>query len=88
MIHVSNLTLDSSMHYIRIRKLWLSHNPIRSLAAFAFPSIPHLRTVDLSHCRLSRVGRATFAALDLVEVLHLNDNHFKRMDKRTFAPMG
>ena len=33
---------------IRIRKLWLSHNPgIRSLAGYAFPAIPHLRTVDL-----------------------------------------
>ena len=41
-----------------------------------------------SHCRLSRLGRATFAALDLVEVLHLRGNRFRRLDRRAFAAMG
>jgi Leucine-rich repeat (LRR) protein len=62
---------------IRIRKLWLSHNPLSSLAGFSFPRIPHLRTLDLSHGRINRLGRATFTQLDLLEVVHLNDNHFR-----------
>ena len=40
-----------------------------------------------SHCLLNRIGRSTFSALDLVEVLHLNGNHFKRIDKKIFAPI-
>ncbi len=72
---------------IRIRKLWLGHNPIRSLSGFAFPHIPHLRILDLSHCLLNKLSRPTFMLLELLEVLHLNDNRFRRLDKRVFVPL-
>ena len=48
----------------------------------------HLLPSLQSHCRLSRLGRGTFAALDLVEVLHLRGNRFRRLDRRAFAAMG
>ena len=49
---------------IRIRKLWLSHNPgIRSLAGYAFPAIPHLRTVDLVRIRSDEMARWNFITL-------------------------
>lgn len=74
----------------RIRKLWLSHNPMlgrRSLQGFTFPPIAHLRLLDLSHCRLAKLNRSTFTMLPDLEVLRLNDNRFKRIDKSVFTPI-
>ena len=40
----------------------------RSLHDFTFPSLRHLRSLDLSHTLLRRVGPDTFNSADLVEV--------------------
>ena len=72
---------------IRLRKLWLTSNPLRTLHGFQFPELPHLRILDISHGRLVRLGRATFAKLEFVEILHLDHNRFRRLEKRTFVPM-
>ena len=40
---------------IRIRKLWLQNNPLKTLMKFNFPSIPHLRLLDLSNTQLRRI---------------------------------
>ena len=73
---------------IRIRKLWLTANPMHSFPrAFSFPNMPHLRILDLSHGLLTRLSRETFFRLEFLEVLHLNHNRFHRLDKRTFVPV-
>ena len=72
----------------RIRKLWLGGNPIDSLDGFVFPTIPHLRILDLSNCRISKLGKDTFAFLDLLEVLQLNGNRFRRLDREALEPLA
>ncbi len=70
---------------VRLRKLRLAHNQIRSLEHFSFPTMGHLRLLDLSYNRLARVSKNTFSHLGgNLEVLHLDNNNFKRLDVRPF----
>ena len=48
-----------------------------------------MRTYIYVHIHICtfRLGRGTFLQLDLLEVLHLHDNHFRRLDKRIFVPI-
>ena len=55
----------------RLRKLWLHHNPLKTLEHFSFPPLRHLKLVDLSHCQLSAVGLQTFQKVLFVEELKL-----------------
>jgi hypothetical protein len=45
------------------------------------------RLLDLSHCQLQRLGKTTFSRLEHLEVLHLHDNHFRRLDPNVIVPM-
>ena len=48
---------------IRLRRLLLHNNPVRTLEHFSFPPLRHLKLVDLSHCQLRTVGLSTFQGL-------------------------
>ena len=56
---------------IRLRRLWLHNNPLKTLEHFSFPSLLHLKLVDLSHCQLRAVGLQTFQKVEFVEELKL-----------------
>ena len=56
---------------IRLRKLVLHNNPLRTLEHFSFPPLLHLKLVDLSHCQLRAVGLNTFREVVFVEELKL-----------------
>ena len=58
---------------IRLRRLWLHNNPLRTLEHFSFPALLHLKLVDLSHCQLRTVGLKTFQKVVFVEDLKLEE---------------
>ena len=64
---------------IRLRRLWLHNNPLKTLEHFSFPPLPHLKLVDLSHCHLRTVGLNTFQSLVFVEELKLEDNQLTHL---------
>ena len=64
---------------IRLRKLWLHNNPLKTLEDFSFPPLPHLKLVDLSHCQLTTVGLNTFQSVEFVEELKLEDNQLTHL---------
>ena len=49
-----------------------------------FPSIPHLRMLDLSRTVLRKVGEETFSLLSQLEVLNLSENRLRRAEPRVF----
>ncbi len=66
----------------------MSSNHLESLSTFTFPSMGHLRLIDLSYNRLTRINMATFANLGgNLEVLHLNNNQFHRLSVRPFLSL-
>lgn len=58
---------------IRLRKLWLHNNPLKTLEHFSFPPLRHLKLVDLSHCQLTTVGLNTFQKAVFIEELKLEE---------------
>jgi len=73
---------------VRLRKLRMSSNQLDSLASFTFPSMGHLRLIDLGYNQLTRISTATFTNLGAnLEVLHLNNNNFKRLGVRPFLSL-
>ena len=58
---------------IRLRKLWLHNNPLKTLEHFSFPPLRHLKLVDFSHCQLTTVGLNTFQKAVFIEELKLEE---------------
>ena len=66
----------------------MASNELSSLARFSFPSMGHLRLIDLSYNRLTKIDAATFSNLgNNLEVLHLNNNRFRRLSVRPFLAL-
>ena len=73
---------------VRLRKLRMASNRLESLASFTFPTMVHLRLIDLSFNQLSKIKADTFYKLGQnLEVLHLNNNKFKRLSVRPFLSL-
>ena len=51
------------------------------------PKSSECRLLDLSHCLLNKLNRPNFMLVEFLEVLQLNDNRFRRLDKRVFVPL-
>ncbi len=45
------------------------------------------RLLDLSHCLLNKLNRPNLMLIEYLEVLRLNHNRFRRLDKRVFFPL-
>lgn len=64
----------------------MSSNRLRSVSSF--PTLGHLRLLDLSYNLLSKLEANTFSNLgNNLEVLHLNSNNFKRLSVRPFLSL-
>ena len=73
---------------VRLRKLHMASNNLKSLASYSFPTMGHLRLIDLSFNRLTQLDSNTFSNLGPnLEVLHLNNNNFKRLSVRPFRSL-
>ena len=66
---------------IRIRKLWLNNNPLKSLSDYNFPSIPHLRLLDLSNCHLRLLTVTSFKHLKFLELLSLKEEYLSWLEE-------
>ena len=66
----------------------MASNNLKSLASYSFPTMGHLRLIDLSFNRLTQLDSNTFSNLGPnLEVLHLNNNNFKRLSVRPFRSL-
>ena len=68
---LSDGTFDDT---IRLRKLWLQNNPLKTLEHFSFPALLHLKLLDLSSCQLSALGVKTLQRIIHLEVLNMQES--------------
>ncbi|OXB80637.1 UNVERIFIED_CONTAM: hypothetical protein H355_005566 [Colinus virginianus] len=67
--------------------LWLGYNLITVLGARAFPSLPVLLRLSLTHNRLERIHRQALLGLGMLQELDLSDNYLSVLSPETFLPL-
>ncbi|XP_042691765.1 leucine-rich repeat-containing protein 26 [Centrocercus urophasianus] len=67
--------------------LWLDYNLIAVLRAHAFPSLPVLLRLSLTHNRLEKIHRQALLGLGTLQELDLSDNYLSVLSPETFLPL-
>uniref|UniRef100_A0A8C3LJE6 LRC26 protein n=1 Tax=Chrysolophus pictus TaxID=9089 RepID=A0A8C3LJE6_CHRPC len=67
--------------------LWLGYNLIAVLGARAFPSLPVLLRLSLTHNRLEKIHRQALLGLGALQDLDLSDNYLSVLSPETFLPL-
>ncbi|XP_052858803.1 uncharacterized protein LOC128266363 [Drosophila gunungcola] len=82
------LDKDTFMGNDRLRILYLNGNPLKRLAAYQFPILPHLRTLDMHDCLISYIDPMSLANLNLLEFLNLKNNLLESLSEYVFQHMN
>ena len=69
----------------RLKKINLSFNSLKNLTSYQFPPLPHLRTLDLSNCRISDIDHKALRNLgNSVETISLRANKLSTLREQVF----
>lgn len=68
----------------RLRVLYLSGNPLGQLVKEQFPTLPHLRTLELERCQLEEIHSDAFVHLFALESLNLKSNQLRTLSEKLF----
>lgn len=78
--HVITLEPNTFLGNERLRILILSGNPLGILSSMQFPTLQHLRNLELQRCNLTEIHGEAFAQLSDLEFLKLDGNKLQYLE--------
>ncbi|XP_051174973.1 leucine-rich repeat-containing protein 24-like [Leptopilina boulardi] len=64
----------------RLKTVILSGNPLGTLKSYQFPTLKHMRNLELQRCSLKEIHKLAFVKLDGLESLNLDNNLLQYID--------
>jgi len=86
--NISNFRRNTFIGNNKLVNLNLSNNPIKQLASYVFPTLPNMKTIDLSNCLLETIHWSAFRNLGhSVEKILLNGNYLQSLPGDIFMTL-
>jgi len=80
-------TVPSFKDLIKLKRVHLDYNKIRSISTMTFSSNPNLQMISMQDNQISLIAKNSFEGLDQLVILYLGNNSLESIEERTFYGM-